>query len=353
MRAVKIGEVVQEKSAKRSPRFAGILGALFGLALLLGGGAAQADPVKIRLGVVPAPASLVPVLFGTPNIAKHAGRSYILEPVRFQGSPVQITALQAGEIDIASLGFSTFSVAIENAGMKDLRVIADEVQFGVPGHGGTSYMVLRDGPVKTIADLKGKVLATNAIGGALDMVAKAMLLKHHLVDKRDYTVVEVAFPNMKSVLLERKADFIVSIEPFVEDQELQQKARELFPAHDAMGPVALVFWTARTGFLQQNRAAMTDLLEDYIRALHWCWNPANRAQAVAIVAAATKQPAERLERYIYTEKDNYQDLDALPNLTALGANIHVQKELGLIKADLDVPAYADLSLVKEAAQRLR
>ena len=314
---------------------------------------ARAEPVKIRLGIVPAPASLVPVMFGTPNIAKHAGQSYVLEPVYFQGSPVQITALQAEQIDIASLGFSTFSVAIENAGMKDIRVIADEVQLGVPGYGGTSYMVLRDGPVKTVEDLKGKVIATNAIGGALDMVAKAMLQKHHLIDKRDYTVVEVAFPNMKSVLLERKTDFIVSIEPFVEDPELQAKARELFAAHDAMGPVALIFWTARTGFLQKNRAAMVDLIEDYIRALHWCWDPANRAQAVAIAAAATKQPVERLNQYIYTHKDNYQDPDALPNLGALAANIRVQKELGLIKAEVDVPAYADLSLVKEAAQRLK
>jgi NitT/TauT family transport system substrate-binding protein len=83
--------------------------------------------------------------------------------------------------------------------MKDIRVIADEVQLGVPGYGGTSYMVLKDGPVKKVEDLKGKVIATNAIGGALDMVAKSMFFKHGLSDKRDFTTVEAAFPNMKSV----------------------------------------------------------------------------------------------------------------------------------------------------------
>jgi len=341
------------RASRKKPKWrSGFLGAALG-AILLAAGMAQADPVKIRLGIVPVPASLVPVIFGTPNIARHAGQSYLLDPVYFQGSPVQITALQADEIDVASLGFSTFSVAIENAGMSDLRVIADEVQLGVAGYGGTSYMVLKDGAIKTVDDLKGKVLATNAIGGALDMVAKAMLLKHHLADKRDYAVVEVAFPNMKSVLLQHKTDFIVSIEPFVEDPELQAKAHELFATQDAMGPVALIFWTARAGFLQKNRAAMVDLLEDYIRALHWCWDPANRSQAVAIAAAASKQPPERLNQYIYTHKDNYQDLDAVPDLAALAANIRAQKELGLIKAEIDVPAYADLSLVKQAAQQLR
>jgi NitT/TauT family transport system substrate-binding protein len=321
--------------------------------LLVACGSAVADPVKIRLGIVPAPSSLVPVIFGTPDIAKHAGQSYVLEPVTFQGSPVQITALQADQIDIASLGFSTLSVAVENAGMKDIRVIADEVQLGVPGYGGTSYMVLNDGPVKKIEDLKGKVIATNAIGGALDMVAKSMFFKHGLSDKRDFTTVEAAFPNMKSVLLERKVDFIVSIEPFVEDAELQSKARELFPTADAMGPVGLTFWTARTGYLEKNRAAMVDLVEDYIRALRWAWDPANHAEAVKRVAAATKQPAERLDAYIFTHKDNYQSLDGPPDLKAIAANIHAQKELGLVKADLDVAAYADLTLAQEAVKRLQ
>jgi sulfonate transport system substrate-binding protein len=264
-----------------------------------------------------------------------------------------MTALATGDLDVAALAYSTFALGVVNAGMDDLRIIADEVQLGVPGYGGTSYMVLKEGPVKTVADLKGRVIATNSIGGALDMVAKAMLLKAGLVDKRDYAVVEVAFPNMKSVLLGKKTDFIVAIEPFVEDPELQAGARELFSAHDAMGPVALTFWTARAAFLQKNRAAMVDLLEDYIRALRWCWDPANRAQAVAIAAAAAKQPPERLNQYIYTRKDNYQDRSALPNLEALAANIRVQRDLGLIKAELDVPVHADLTLVKEAALRLR
>ena len=41
--------------------------------------------------------------------------------------------------------------------MDDLRVISDEIQDGVAGHGTNEFMVLNDGPVKTVADLKGKV----------------------------------------------------------------------------------------------------------------------------------------------------------------------------------------------------
>ena len=42
----------------------------------------------------------------------------------------------------------------------------------------------------------------------------------------------------------------------------------------------------------------------------------------------------------------------MPNLDALQHSIDVQVELGILKAPLDVKAYSDLSLVKEAAARL-
>jgi len=42
----------------------------------------------------------------------------------------------------------------------------------------------------------------------------------------------------------------------------------------------------------------------------------------------------------------------MPNLEALQHSIDVQVELGFLKAPLDVKAYSDLSLIKEAASRL-
>src|SRR5690348_17595420 len=85
--------------------------------------------------------------------------------------------------------------------MDDLRIIADEIQWGVPGHGTADFAVLKDGPIKKVEDLKGKVLVTNGIGGGLDMIMKAEMLKHGMVDKRDFSVIEINFPNRKSTRL--------------------------------------------------------------------------------------------------------------------------------------------------------
>ena len=153
------------------------------------------------------------------DILTHFGKSYVAEATRFEGTPPVITALAAGQLDIGPLAFSSFGLAIQNAHMDDLRVICDEIQDGVPGHGSNEFMVLNDGPVKTVADLKGKVLATNAMGSAVDIAMRAMLRRSGLEANKDYTVVEAPFPAMRAMLAEHKADLVSAVPPFSLDPE--------------------------------------------------------------------------------------------------------------------------------------
>src|SRR3974390_1280256 len=106
---------------------------------------AQAAPVKIRVGWVVVPASIAPLVLEKKDILKHFGQSYVAEASRFEGTPPVITALASGELDIGPLAFSSFALAIQNARMDDLRVICDEIQDGVAGHGSNEFMVRNDG----------------------------------------------------------------------------------------------------------------------------------------------------------------------------------------------------------------
>src|SRR6202171_2221814 len=117
---------------------------------------AQTAPVKIRVGWVVVPASLAPLILEKKDILKHYGQSYVAEAIRFEGTPPVITALASGEVDVGPLAFSSFRLAIQNAHMDDLRVISDEIQDGVTGHGSNEFMVLKDGPVKTVTDQIGR-----------------------------------------------------------------------------------------------------------------------------------------------------------------------------------------------------
>ena len=57
--------------------------------------------------------------------------------------------------------------------------------------------------------------------------------------------------------------------------------------------------------------------------------------------------------WVFTKTDAYRDPNMLPDLAALQRNVDMTKELGFAKASFDVKAYSDLSMVKEAAQRLK
>jgi sulfonate transport system substrate-binding protein len=321
-------------------------------ALALTGAAAAQTPVKIRVAWVAPLANWGSILLEKKDLAKHFGKSYVMEPVRFAGTPPMITALATGELEIADLAYSTLALAIQNAGIDDLRIIADDFRDGVPGYYSQEFFVLKDGPIRKVEDLKGKVIATNAIGSAVDVATRAMLHKHGLEDKRDYTVIEAPFPTMRAMLAEKKADLIPGVLPFSLDPELRKIGTPLFKQSDAIGVTQMIVWAARKSFTDKNRAAMVDFMEDTLRIVRWYLDPANQKEAAEIAARITKQPAERFG-WLFTKQDCYRDPNMLPDLDALQKNVDMTRDLGFVKSSLDVRKYADLSIVEEAAKRLK
>jgi sulfonate transport system substrate-binding protein len=327
--------------------------ALLSFALLApAAGVARADPVQIRVGWVAPVANWISIWLDKKDLARHFGQSYVMVPEHFAGTPPMVTAIANNEVEIGDLAYSTLPIAIKNAGMEDIRIIADDFQDGVDDYWTVHYAVLKDGPIKKVEDLKGKVVATNAEGSAVDVAMKAMLHKHGLQAKRDYTDVEAPFPAMKSMLLEHKVDLIPDILPFALDPELQNMSTTLFTAKDAIGVSDFVTFQARTPFINAHRAAIVDWLEDSLRILHWYQDPKNHDEVMQIAGRFAKAPPERFG-WVFTKTDSFRDPNMMPDLAALQRNVDLTKELGFASASLNVNAYSDLSMVEEAAKRLQ
>src|SRR6516225_6317022 len=128
-------------------------------------------------------------------------------------------------------------------------------------------MVLADGPIKKVDDLKGKVVMTNAADSAVDVVMRAMLRKFR---------------------------------------------RTLFVQRDAIGITDMIVSTARKPFLDKNRAAMVDFMEDTLRITRWYLDPSNHKEAMEIAGRVTKQPPERYD-WLFTKRDAYHDPNMLPD----------------------------------------
>ena len=317
-------------------------------------GAAQAEPLKIRIGWIVTPAELTPYMFTKDGIAVHNGVSYTLEPIHFQGTSLEVNAVQAGEIDIAPFGSSSFAIAVGNAGITDLRILADEVQDGVPGWSGPEFRVMKDSPIRTVDDLKGKVLATNAFGGETDMAIKQTMRQHKMEVNRDFTEIQAEFGNMYALAAEHKADLVVAVHPFQDLPDFANNTRTLFTTGDALGRFEVSFWTARKDYIAAHRAVLIDLIEDYVRATRWFDDPKNREEALQIVANVTKRPVGAFAQWLFIPgKGYYRGPDATPDVAAVTANVKLQHDLGMVKTTFDAKDYADLSLLKAATARLK
>jgi sulfonate transport system substrate-binding protein len=330
-----------------------LLPAAFAAILLIWSATASAQqPVKIRVAWIAPVSNWASLLLEKKELARHMGKSYVLEPVRYVGTPLMITALANNELEVASLAFSTLPVAILNAGLSDLRVIADELQDGVPGHYSQEYMVMTDGPIKKVEDLKGKVVGTVAPGAAVDVAIRSMLRKHGLEDKRDYVMLEAPLPAMRAMLSEKKVDLVPVVPPFAFDPQLRAIAKPLFVNSDIAGVTQLLIWCARQSFIDKNRAAMVDFMEDTLRITRWFTDPNNHKEVAEIAGRITKQPPERFG-WAFTKQDYFRDPDLRPNLDALQKNVGMIKDLGFVASDIDVKKHSDLTLIDEAVRRLK
>jgi sulfonate transport system substrate-binding protein len=309
-----------------------------------------AEPLTIRIAWAAVPGQLPAVLYQKRDILRHLGQSYTVEPVYSRGSGTQITALASGELQMALYAPSAFALTIERAGMDDIRIIGDATRDGFGDYYSRQYMVRAASAIRTIDDLKGKVLGVNSISGAMDMALRAGLRRHALEDKRDYHIVEVDFPNMFAMLTSAKIDLGCFTTPFSFTADKSGEARTLFTMKDLVGEQDITIMAARQSFIAANRQALVDFFADSQRAMRWFYDPANRAEVISIIAAFTKQPASAYSDWLFTHADDYRDPDLRPNLDAVQHDIDREVELGFLDKGFDVKRYADLTLIDDAVK---
>jgi NitT/TauT family transport system substrate-binding protein len=152
------------------------------------------------------------------------------------------------------------------------------------------------------------------------------------------------------MLAEKKVDLIRrscrSLDP-----ELRKIAIPKFTIGDALGHTQMILWVRASR--SSTRTALPWWISwRYAEIVRWYTDPANHKEVVEIAGRVAKQPPERFG-WLYTKNDYYRDRNMLPNLAALQRNLDTTADLGFVKGKVDVSRHADLSIVQEAAQRLK
>ncbi len=308
---------------------------------------AQQQPIKMRVGWNQSPGHLASVLFLNKDNLKHAGKSYVVETIRFRGSTPAMQALAAGEVEMAALGSTSVYLLVKKANT-DARIVADVIQ-DKEGWWSSPYLVAIDGPIKKPEDVKGKRVGTNAIGSAGDTSMRVVLRRHGVTDK-DFNSIEVQFGNMPAMLTEGKIDMSIMLPQYIKQMDMK-KFRPLFVHREAAGEQQTVSMMMRKDFLEKNKAAVEDFFEDYVRATRWFLDPANREAAMKIFMDFTKQSRESLD-YVLTKNDYYRDPNARPDAVRVQNSVNGSIEVGVIPEKFDVKPYVDASWVDQAIKRL-
>lgn len=142
-------------------------------------------------------------------------------------------ALDSGALDFAPYADYAYFINAYDKGLKAKEVVSSTLPF-IPGSAGEGLIVLKDGPIKTPQDLKGKKIGTqwptfSGVWFAADWLRKQG------VSKNDYQVVPMPQAQAEQVLLQGGIDAAIVYQPI--DIELRRKGQttQLFNVSDIAG----------------------------------------------------------------------------------------------------------------------
>jgi NitT/TauT family transport system substrate-binding protein len=265
------------------------------IACAAGRSAAQAADALIPLtvGTMPGDAS-AEVYYGVDQgFFKAEGLDVHVTP--FTNVAAQAAAVIGGSIAIGNGGVGSIGVARERGVLE--RVIAPASVYSVTALT-AQLMVAKESPVKTAADLNGKVVGTNGLQDQAQLESMLWLEKHG-ADLATIKFTEVPFPAMAGALAQNRIQAALMVEPLITAGSADVK-----PLGDAMGAISTHFittgWFAGDAWLQAN----PDVAARFVRAMQKtaAWANAHHAESAQIlVRSANLDPAiaARMTRSTY------------------------------------------------------
>jgi ABC-type nitrate/sulfonate/bicarbonate transport system substrate-binding protein len=302
--------------------------------------AAAAQAVTLRLGYGAAAEEPLWLVVARPELTRDAGKVYTLDATRFPGSDKRAQALEAGAIDLASS--SANGVIFAAAEGVTARIIASISRESTRGFS-TGFYVKESSSIRSVPDLKGKVVAINGFSTSGHLWLKAALEKHGL-DDSDVTIAPIAFPAMQQSLEAGKIDLAELPQPFAALAEKEMKLRKIFDAkYGVPFDEELIVLVGKDEFLKRNAVAVRAFLADLKRVTEFYLEKPREARSLLVEARMVRvTPEVYLTMNDYYRAPNLQvDLDALVKMQEF------QIKAGFQKKKVDVQSLVDPGYLPE------
>jgi ABC-type nitrate/sulfonate/bicarbonate transport system substrate-binding protein len=298
------------------------------------GGGDDGKPVTIRMGWGIPAEEIKYLMMQRPELAPHLGRDYTVEWHEFSGTALGVQGLAAGTLDCASVGGLSVANGIDKGA--DIVILGEFLEERKP-YFTTAWMVRKDSGIDSLDDLRGKKVATNAVGGSTDYLQDFYIEQQAgLKADEDYEKVEVPFGQMQETLLAGRVDMGLFPQPFYGAINATGDVKPMFRLTDQIEPFVQIMNGCRRDFVDEHREAIAAFQQDWERIARWMAEPANRDEVIAASAQATKIPAEVLDRFLLTKQDYYRPPGGAVSVEALQSEWDFFRERGGIEQDLKV-----------------
>lgn len=261
-------------------------GLMVGLTLAAGTQRAAAQDTQLRTMVFAGLQNLP--LFAADAKGFFAKRQLKIEQLIAPNSDELRGGLADGRLHIVHGGVDN-AVAMMDVAKVDIAVLMGG------DNGFNSVMVQQD--IKSYADLKGKTVAVDAPNTAYALVLYHVLKMQGLERNKDYQVKPVGATVFRAKAMTEDKTLAAGILnlPFSITAE-RAGLKNMGNVVEMIGPYQATAGWIRRDWGQKNEAVVVRYIQAYVEGLRWSLNPANKAEAVALLAERLKLPADVAEK---------------------------------------------------------
>jgi NitT/TauT family transport system substrate-binding protein len=283
---------------------------------------AAAAPVTVRLGFlenITHSSALIGLKEGF--FTKDLGSAGTLHPTAFSTGTEETTALLAGQLDAAYVGPNPAINAWQKSGGTAIKIISGAAT------GGASVVVAKG--ITSVAQLKGKSLATPSLGNTQDVALRYWLKQNGLATSATGggdVFIKPTTPNSAAVLEFKSGQIAGGSEPAPYDVEMVADGGTVLYSEPGVTTVLVVTQT----FLSAHPAVVADLLKAQIQANDFIKNNPSAAQQDANAELA-EYTGKALKASIVAAAWKEITFTDDPDASSLTSDASEAQALGLLK----------------------
>lgn len=192
----------------------------------------------------------------------------------FRNGSELVSAFRAGDFDVAYVGQApaTIAAARGTAGLEFLALVNAE---------GSEIIVRADGPLRSVADLRGKTIAIPGIGSVQDLLVRKAL-RAAGIDDASAKVIVLRAPEMEAALRDGQIDAFIAWEPHPARARASGAGRTLVSSRRIWPGHPCCVLVAGKRFVAAHRATVAAVARAHRRAIAFIRERPEQAIAVAV-----------------------------------------------------------------------